>query len=214
MSYSGSNTRIGTTIEEKNKQSITKKLQNNIEIKDNTNKNHTVGNIKLKKKNKKIKIISDSMLRYQRPKLLSKNNNFDNVRFHPGTTTEDIVEFIKPFIRKKPNAVIIHAKTNILTDGTNTMKQVCKIAKTIQEMENSGKSGIGFSTVIRKADRNFKDKTKEISDKLKRYCEGNGFVYVDSDNINQKSLNKSLLRLNKAGNKLISENLLHCLKNL
>ena len=50
MSYSGSNTRIGTTIEEKNKQSITKKLQNNIEIKDNTNKNHTVGNNKVKEK--------------------------------------------------------------------------------------------------------------------------------------------------------------------
>ena len=81
-------------------------------------------------------------------------------------------------------------------------------------MENSGKSGIGFSTIIRKTDRNFKDKIKEISDKLKRYCEGNSFVYVDRDNINQKSLNKSLLRLNKAGNKLISKNLLHCLKNL
>ena len=50
MSYSGSNTRIGITIEEKNKQSITKKLQNNIELKDNTNKNHAVGNNKVKEK--------------------------------------------------------------------------------------------------------------------------------------------------------------------
>ena len=154
------------------------------------------------------------MLRYQRPNFLSKNNNFVNVRFHPGTTTEDIVDFIKPVIRKKPDAAIIHARTNDLTNGTITMKQVRKITKTIQEMEDSGKIGIGFSGIIQRADRNFKDQIKETNDKLKRYCEGNGFVYVDNDNINEKSLNKSLLHLNKAGNKLLSKNLLDCLKNL
>ena len=52
MSYSGSSTRIGIITDERNKQSITKKLQNNIEIKDNTNKNHTVDNNKVKEKNK------------------------------------------------------------------------------------------------------------------------------------------------------------------
>ena len=215
MSYSGSNSRIGTTTDERNKESTTKKLQNNIEIKDNTNKNHTVDNNKVKeKKNKKIIIIGDSMLRYQRPKFLSRNNNFVNARFHQGTTTEDIVDFITPVSRKKPDAVIIHAGTNDLTNGTNTMKQVRKITKTIQEMEDSGKIGIGFSGIIQRADRNFKDQIKETNDKLKRYCEGNGFVYVDNDNINEKSLNKSLLHLNKAGNKLLSKNLLDCLKNL
>ena len=69
------------------------------------------------------------MLRYTRQKYLSKNNNFVNVRFHPGTITEDIVDFIKPVIRKKPDAVIIHAETNDLTNGTNTMKQVHKTLK-------------------------------------------------------------------------------------
>ena len=154
------------------------------------------------------------MLRYQRPKFLSKNNNFVNVRFHPGATTEDIVDFIKPVIRKRPDTVIIHAGTNDLTNGTNTMKQVHKIEKTIQEMEDSGKMGVGFSGIIERADRNFKDQIKKTNDKLNRYCEGYGFVYVDNDNINEKRLNKSLLHLNKADNKLFSKNLLDCLKNL
>ena len=43
------------------------------------------------------------MLRYQRPKFLSENNNFVNVRFLLGATTEDIVDFIKPGIGKKPD---------------------------------------------------------------------------------------------------------------
>ena len=50
ISYRGSNPRIGITTEERNKQSITKKLQNNTEIKDNTNNNHTVDSNKVKKK--------------------------------------------------------------------------------------------------------------------------------------------------------------------
>ena len=66
-----------------------------------------------KKKKKKIVIIGHSMLRYQRPKFFSKNNNFVNVRFHPGATTKDIVDFIKPVIRKKTDAVIIHAELMI-----------------------------------------------------------------------------------------------------
>ena len=120
MTFSGSNTRIGITTDEKNKQSITKKLHNNIERKDNTNKNHIVDNNKVKEKNKILIIDGDSMLRYKRPKILSKNNNFFNVSFHPGATTKDIVDFIKPVIRKKADAVIIHAGTNNLTNGTNT----------------------------------------------------------------------------------------------
>ena len=154
------------------------------------------------------------MLRYQRPKFLSKTNNFVNVRFRPSATREDIVDFIKPVIRQKTDAVIIHAGSNDLTNDTKTMKQVRKIAKTILEMEDSGKLGIGFSGIIERADRNFKDQIEETNDKLKRYCEGNGFVYVDNDHINEKSLNKSLLHLNKADNKLFSKNLLNCLKNL
>ena len=46
-------------------------------------------------------IIDPSMLRYQRPKFLLRNNSFVNARFHPGTTTEDIVDFIETVIREK-----------------------------------------------------------------------------------------------------------------
>ena len=67
-----------------------------------------------------------------------------------------------------------------MTNGTNTMKHVRKIAKTIQEMEDYREG-------------RFKDQIKDTNGKLKWYCEGNGFVYVDNDNINEKSLNKKHL---------------------
>ena len=103
------------------------------------------------------------MIRYQRPKVLSKNNNFVNVRFHPGAATEGFVDFIKPVIRKKPDAVIIHAGTK----NDQSVKQRKPFKKC-----DSGKVGIGFSGIIERADRNFSDQIKETNDNLKRYCEG------------------------------------------
>ena len=81
-------------------------------------------------------------------------------------------------------------------------------------MENSGKIGIAFSGIIQRVDRNFKDQINETNNKFKRHCEGNGFVYGDNHNINEKSLNKSLLHLNMVSSKLLTKNLLDCLKNL
>ena len=66
--------------------------------------------------------------------------------------------------------------------------------------------GVGFSVIIERADRNFKDQIKDNNDKLKSYCEGNSFIYVDNDNIKEKSLNKSLPHSNTADNKLFSKN--------
>ena len=51
-----------------------------------------------------------------------------------------------------------------MSNGTNTMKQVHKIVKTIQEMDDIGKIGIGFSVIIQRVDRNFKDQIKETND--------------------------------------------------
>ena len=46
-----------------------------------------------------------------------------------------------------------------MTNGTNTMKHVRKIVKTIQEMEDSGKMGIAFAGIIERADLRIKLKT-------------------------------------------------------
>ena len=70
---------------------------------------------------------------------------------------EKILEtFLNQLLGKKLDAVIIYAGTNDLTNGTNTMKYVRKIAKTIQEMEDSSKMGIAFAGTIESADLRIK----------------------------------------------------------
>ena len=43
------------------------------------------------------------------------------VKNHPGVTTEDICDHLKPEIRKKPNVVIMHARTNDLINKSKLL---------------------------------------------------------------------------------------------
>ena len=70
------------------------------------------------------------------------------------------------------NLILVHAGTNDLTNGTNTVTQVYKIVKTILEMEGSWLVDIGFPDVIEMVDRDFKDQVRETNDKLKKVLWG------------------------------------------
>ena len=41
-----------------------------------------------------------------------KVNDSMKVRSHPGATTEDIVDYVKPIAHKKPKMLVIHTGTN------------------------------------------------------------------------------------------------------
>ena len=43
--------------------------------------------------------------------------------------------------------------------------------------------------------------------KLKKYCEGKGFVFIENDDINKSSLNNSKLHLNKKGTNILTQNI-------
>ena len=87
---------------------------------------------------KKMIVLNDSMLRHQKPDIPSKSGNKVNVKFYPGATTEDITDYLRPAMRKKPDAIIIHTGTNDLTNDVNVMKNVRSITKIIEEMRDGG----------------------------------------------------------------------------
>ena len=45
------------------------------------------------------------------------------MRPHPGTTTADIYDYIKPELRHKPDVIIIHCGTNDIENEINTLKK-------------------------------------------------------------------------------------------
>ena len=83
------------------------------------------------------------MFRHQKPEVLSKSGNKVDVRFYPGATTEDKTAYLRPAMRRKPDAIIIHTGTNILTNDINTMKYVTNVTMIIEEMNGGGHIQLG-----------------------------------------------------------------------
>ena len=101
--------------------------------------------------------------------------------------------------------MIIHTGTNGLTNGVNTKKKVRKLVEVVREIEESEKPNIGFSIVIRRKDKDLEDEQNEVNGKLKKYCEGKGFAFIENANINESGLNNSKLHLNKKGTNILTQ---------
>ena len=71
---------------------------------------------------------------------------------HLGCSTESMADYIKAIARKK-HTILLHVRTNDLTKGINTMKNVWKCVKAIRELHNSENIQIGFSSIIHRSDK-------------------------------------------------------------
>ena len=145
-------------ISKKQSHSSGKPKSNHIKIKSN-------GDSKTK-----IMVVGDSLVKHLRgEELCSKKSNV-KVITHPGSTIEDVLDYIKPIAQRKPDTLIIHTGTNDLTNGVNTMKKVRKLVKVIRKIDESEKIKIGFFSYRKEKD--LEGGRNEANVKLKKYCEG------------------------------------------
>ena len=157
-------------------------------------------------------VLGDSMFRYQKSDILSKNGNKVNVKFYPGATTENITDHLRPAMRKTADVTITHAGTNDLTNTVNTMKSVRSVTKIMEEMKGGGDIQVGFSGIIERRDHGLGEKIKDINERLERFCNNKGFLFIDNSNVNEICLSKNLLYLSSFINRLFSGNLINALK--
>ena len=62
-------------------------------------------NVDFNKRNspkKKVKVIGDSMKKYLRRENLSSKNYEVKIAAHPGSTTENLIGYVKPVVKNKP----------------------------------------------------------------------------------------------------------------
>ena len=116
---------------------------------------------------------------------------------YPGYTTEDMIHYIRPMARNKPDTIFLHAGTNYFTKGTNTMKNIRKCVEAFREMDNSENIQIGFSNIMHRYDKDFSMELIELNVQLKEYFLERGFNYVENDNINVSCLSNIKLHLNR-----------------
>ena len=87
------------------------------------------------------------------------------------------------------------------------MSKVRKIVKALEEMDGNNEIKHSFSGIIVRKDRDLEKEIKETNTKLKNYCIGKGFIFVDNVNIKENCLNNSELHLNRKGTTLFTKNI-------
>ena len=87
-----------------------------------------------------VAVIGYSMIKYLRRESLSSKNYEVQIAAHPGSTPEDLIDYIKPAVIKKPDFLAIHTGTN----GVNTMKEIRKLVKCVRDLGKDKKVNIGF----------------------------------------------------------------------
>ena len=144
---------------------------------------------------------------------ISKNNQVQ-VKTHTGATTGDIIDYIKPTIRQKPDIVIIHSGTNDLTKDMNTMSRVRKVVAAVKEIDTEGKVKLGFSGIVARGDINKEEDIVITNSRLEKYYKGNEFFFINNSNIDVSCLNKSKLHLNRKGTLYLGNNFRKHISNI
>ena len=136
------------------------------------------------------------MIKHVNGREVSSDNSV-KIRCHPGATTDDFIEYIRPTTCKKPDMIIIHTGTNDIQNKVNTLQKVRNVTTTIKEIDVN-EIQIAFSSVIHCNDQDFVEEIKEINRKLDNFCKGKGIKFINNTNIDGSCLNRNKLRLNKS----------------
>ena len=85
-----------------------------------------------KRKKIRVEILGDSMLHGVQEKRLNKNTDIIiKIRKYPGASTTNVLDHIKPNLRKEPDQIVIHAGIHDPTNDHNYLKLVSAIFKQI-----------------------------------------------------------------------------------
>ena len=105
---------------------------------------------------------------------LSDNNEKVVVKYFSGSTTEDMMTWIKPRLKRNPDRFIIHVRTNDLRSDQENI-----------EVANNSKTDTNkvlISSIVRARD-NLNGKGRQVNSFLKEFCMENDFVYLNNGNI-------------------------------
>ena len=157
------------------------------------------------KDQKNVLIIRDSMIKNITDRGISRENII-RMRSHPGATTIDICDYIKPELRQKLDVVIVHCGTNDISNNINTAKKMKKLVKEMEENNHENIPEVVISSIIKRYDQDYNEEIQSINDKLQRFCTSKGLSFIDNKNIDKSCLNKGKLHLNREGSYFLDNN--------
>lgn len=163
---------------------------------DNTSPNRDLSSSRPREK---VAVVGDSMIKFIQPSKLSRK--FDvSAHCFPGATVQDMNDYIKPVLQRKPDKIVLHVGTNNLRDDRpkDIKKKIAGVVEVIKN--NQPSTSISISSIIQRADdRSLKKSIEETNKAIRTYCATNGLDFICNDNINDQHLNTGGLHLNRKG---------------
>ena len=155
-------------------------------------------------------IVGDSMLLDVDEKRLSKHKM--KVRSFPGAKVDDMYDYVKPLLKKKPQNVIIHVGTNN-TVGESSRLILDQILAFKHFVESSLRedSKVVISTVVQRSDN---PKATMAVNLLNNHLKDLAIDLVDNDNIDGTCLGKKGLHLNSKGSGKLAVNFIKKVRSI
>jgi lysophospholipase L1-like esterase len=159
------------------------------------------------------------MIKGLRPDKISKSvKHKAQFKSFPGSTVEDLTDYIKPSLKRKLKNIIVQVGTNDLKrkSAKDVAKSIDKLCKSIKL--DQPQTSISVSEIIHREDnQELKEKALAVNKELARYSEQKMFYLIKNENIDKKKLNLYGLHLNKQGSAALAKNIINhinCLKYL
>ena len=111
---------------------------------------------------KDIVIIGNSMIKYINGREISRSSSV-KIRTHPGATTGDLIDYVRPTALKNPKMMVIHSGTNDITNKVNTLQKIRKVINAIKENDVNDEIEIVLSSVIHRDDQDVEDEINELN---------------------------------------------------
>ena len=191
------------------KEVIKKKLNNQlVDVRNNLHLTYTKSKTKSKQtltdelfvnKSLNLTICGDSMTNGLDSKGVSSKLVKSTVRSFSGATSSDMVDFVKPFVDKKPDLLFLHVGTNDLTKGVHHTKS--NLEEIINYIEKkSPKTELILSDVCLREDKPYLIKDRnELNAKIHQLAKERNVSVLNNNNIDSSCLSRKKLHLNRKG---------------
>ena len=150
-------------------------------------------------------VVGDSMLAGLREAKLSRSKRI-KVRYFPGGKTEDLQYHLIPYLKKKPDNIIIHVGTNNSPYKTEDLifKELLNVKETINKFHPNCKNIVISSPIVR-TDRN---KANNFLKRLNTILKQEEKNVIFHNNISASHLHRDGLHLNLNGTIMLAGDLL------
>ena len=148
---------------------------------------------------KSVVILGDSMIKNIHGGKLSREAHV-TLRSFSGSTVDDMIDFVRPFTRRKPDELILHIGTNDLKDEEpqQVAKKIVNLGLSIERETPSTK--LTLSGIINRSDdQGLHRKVPKVNKALRSFCNSNGWKFLSNENIDTSCLNSGGLHLNRRG---------------